>query len=236
MAACSRMRTRTRTRTRTTSAAVPDDRPCPRPCHHRPCRRVRPASAAVGDDATRTTRACCGRCRRPRGLAGRAGPVARPFARHKQSTGLFVSRLSLPHRLRPARRTEGVHGARHDTARHRVHPDAVCRRTRFQRARRSSLRRRREATCNQQPDCVPASRVAVTGCAWHGWTPMVECESQGGCPQQNLPSVRAARPTRLNVPSAPLKIPRRATKPDGSALEPVPPTERRWRLKNLFSA
>jgi hypothetical protein len=28
-------------------------------------------------------------------LAGRAWPVARPFARHKQSTGLFVSGLSL---------------------------------------------------------------------------------------------------------------------------------------------
>ena len=28
-------------------------------------------------------------------LAGRAGPEARPFARHKQSTGLFVSGLSL---------------------------------------------------------------------------------------------------------------------------------------------
>ena len=28
-------------------------------------------------------------------LAGRAGPTARPFARHKQSTGLFVSGFSL---------------------------------------------------------------------------------------------------------------------------------------------
>ena len=28
-------------------------------------------------------------------LAGRAGPAARPFARHKQSTGLFVSGLCL---------------------------------------------------------------------------------------------------------------------------------------------
>ena len=28
-------------------------------------------------------------------LAGRAGPEARPFARHKQPTGLFVSGLSL---------------------------------------------------------------------------------------------------------------------------------------------
>ena len=28
-------------------------------------------------------------------LAGRAGLTARPFARHKQSTGLFVSGLSL---------------------------------------------------------------------------------------------------------------------------------------------
>ena len=28
-------------------------------------------------------------------LAGRAEPQARPFARHKQSTGLFVSGLSL---------------------------------------------------------------------------------------------------------------------------------------------
>ena len=28
-------------------------------------------------------------------VAGRAGPVARPFARHKPSTGLFVSGLSL---------------------------------------------------------------------------------------------------------------------------------------------
>ena len=31
----------------------------------------------------------------PPRLAGRAGPEARPFARHKQSTGLFVSGLSL---------------------------------------------------------------------------------------------------------------------------------------------
>ena len=29
----------------------------------------------------------------PRPLAGRVGPVARPLARHKQSTGLFVSGL-----------------------------------------------------------------------------------------------------------------------------------------------
>ena len=45
-----------------------------------------------------------GRCRRRRGLAGRAWPVARLFARHKQSTGLVVSGLSLPHCLRPTRR------------------------------------------------------------------------------------------------------------------------------------
>jgi len=31
------------------------------------------------------------------GLAGRARPVAGPFARHKQSTGLFVSGLSTTH-------------------------------------------------------------------------------------------------------------------------------------------
>jgi len=41
-----------------------------------------------------------GRCRPPRGLAGRAGPVARPLARHKQSTGLFVSGLGPSNRLR----------------------------------------------------------------------------------------------------------------------------------------
>ena len=33
------------------------------------------------------------------GLAGRARPVAGPFARHKQSTGLFVSGLSTTHRV-----------------------------------------------------------------------------------------------------------------------------------------
>ena len=48
----------------------------------------------------------------PRGLAGRAGPVARPLARHKQSTGLFESGLGLPHCLRPTCGSEGVHGAR----------------------------------------------------------------------------------------------------------------------------
>jgi len=31
------------------------------------------------------------------GLAGRARPVAGPFARHKQSTGLFVPGLSTTH-------------------------------------------------------------------------------------------------------------------------------------------
>ena len=51
--------------------------------------RMRPASS--------------GRCRRRRGLAGRAGPVSQPFARHKQSAGLFVPGLSLPHCLWPAR-------------------------------------------------------------------------------------------------------------------------------------
>ena len=34
-------------------------------------------------------------------LAGRAGPQARPFARHKQSSGLFVSGLS-PEGIAPA--------------------------------------------------------------------------------------------------------------------------------------
>jgi len=38
--------------------------------------------------------------------------VARPFARHEQSTGLFVSGLSVPHRLRAARRAEGLDAAR----------------------------------------------------------------------------------------------------------------------------
>ena len=52
----------------------------------------------------RTRPARSGRCRPQRGLAGRAGPVARPLARHKQSTGLFVSGLGLPHCLWPARR------------------------------------------------------------------------------------------------------------------------------------
>ena len=47
---------------------------------------------------------------RPR-LASGQWPVARPLARHKQSTGLFVSGLGLPHRLRPTRRAEGVDGA-----------------------------------------------------------------------------------------------------------------------------
>ena len=38
-----------------------------------------------------------------RPLAGRVGPVARPLARHKQSTGLFVSGLGLQ-RLAAGRR------------------------------------------------------------------------------------------------------------------------------------
>ena len=51
-------------------------------------------------------------------------------------------RVYLPHRLRPARWAEGVHGARNDAARYRVHPNAVCRRAGFQPARRRALRRR----------------------------------------------------------------------------------------------
>ena len=42
---------------------------------------------------TRTKPARSVHCRLRPGLAGRAGPVARPLARHKQSTGLFVSGL-----------------------------------------------------------------------------------------------------------------------------------------------
>ena len=61
---------------------------------------------------TRTRPARSGRCRLRRGLAGRAGPVARPLARHKQSTGLFVSGLSLSDRLRSSGRPEGVDAAR----------------------------------------------------------------------------------------------------------------------------
>ena len=53
-------------------------------------------------DSNRIVKAegCCWRwhmAAKPTGtrLAGRAGPEARPFARHKQSSGLFVSGLSL---------------------------------------------------------------------------------------------------------------------------------------------
>ena len=40
--------------------------------------------------------------------------MARPLARHKQSTGLFESGLGLPHRLHSTRRAEGADGARRD--------------------------------------------------------------------------------------------------------------------------
>ena len=72
-------------------------------------RRVRPPWPTT--TAIRTRPARSGRCRLRRGLAGRAGPVARPFAKRKQSTGLFVSGLSLPHRLRSARGAEGADAA-----------------------------------------------------------------------------------------------------------------------------
>ena len=42
--------------------------------------------------------------------------AARPFARLKQSTGLFVSGLGLPHRLRPPCRAVGAHPARRNAA------------------------------------------------------------------------------------------------------------------------
>ena len=89
---------------------------------------------------TRTMRVRCGRCMLRLGLAGRAGPVARPLVRHSQSTGLSVFGLGLSNCLRTARRTEGVHGARRRAARRRVHPGAVCWRAGFQPSRRRALR------------------------------------------------------------------------------------------------
>ena len=65
------------------------------------------------------------RCRLPRGLAGRTGPVARPLARHKQSTGLFVSGLGLLRHLRPACRPKSVDGARHDAKGDGLQTEAV---------------------------------------------------------------------------------------------------------------
>ena len=50
-------------------------------------------------------------CRRPRGLAGCAGPVTRLLAKHNQSTGLLESGLGLSHRAGAARRTEGAERA-----------------------------------------------------------------------------------------------------------------------------
>ena len=48
------------------------------------------------------------------GLAGRARPLARPLARHKQSAGLFVSGLGFPHCRRPSRRPFARPGATGD--------------------------------------------------------------------------------------------------------------------------
>jgi len=92
---------------------------------------------------------------RPRLASGQA-----PRARHRQSTGLSVSELGLPRRLRPTRRAEGVHGARCDAARRRAHPSAVCRPSGFQRARGRALR------CPRAPAAgaaVPVHHAAGAG-------------------------------------------------------------------------
>ena len=50
-----------------------------------------PCGRCVQTAAARMMTKCAARADPRAGLAGRAGPVAQPFARHKQSTGLFVS-------------------------------------------------------------------------------------------------------------------------------------------------
>jgi len=69
------------------------------------------ARQGAGPDHPGQQRQRYGRGPHAQAAAGRAGPVARPLARHKQSTGLFESGLGLPHRLRPTRRPEGADAA-----------------------------------------------------------------------------------------------------------------------------
>ena len=66
-------------------------------------------------------------CRRPRGLAGCAGPVTRLPARHNQSTALLESGLGLSHRAGAARRTEGAERANGGRSGRNKHDGAVRR-------------------------------------------------------------------------------------------------------------
>ena len=81
-------------------------------------------------------------CKRPPGLAGRAGPVARPFARHEQSSGLFVSGFSPPHRAWAARGAESAQLANAAQPSGTLQQSPVRQRARLQLACRDAVRRR----------------------------------------------------------------------------------------------
>jgi len=140
--------------------------------------------------ATRTRPAYSGRCRQRPGLAGRAGPVARPLARHKQSTGLFVSGLGLPHRLRPTRQPEGADAAGRNAEGRRLQADAVRRHPGLQPARGRALRRRRPPGAGAAVPLHHAAALQAAPGQWPGASPGTNSPPDCLCPGSALANER----------------------------------------------
>jgi hypothetical protein len=122
----------------------------------------------------------------------RRARVARPLARHERSTGLFVSGLGLSHRLRSARRAEGVQLAhrgrgRGETQEDPMRPGAWVEPTRRSAAHQGAAYRLplhhpprdRQRAC--EPQCERPSRVATEKPVSRRHDPHSSCTRGNSC-------------------------------------------------------